>query len=581
MNGVLATVGRCRITPWAVASLCAFCAAGYLTLVNLDYAGLWYDEAPTAILGNTLLEHGTLSGWDGRNLIGADNGRELNRNLINTWPPLPPALNAIGIRIFGFNEVGVRIMHALVGLLSLVLLYLLLLEHLRKHPRLVFFVFLFSAMSAQLLLYFRQSRYYAFMVFGVIGAFYFYERYWRTGKTLFLVLLTLVAAAAFFNHYVGGAATILSVAAWHMLFRARHTSARQYLRFGLGIVIVAGMGAGYLAWLGVLGGAGGGWRDFLQMPAHLHDGAVPAPLVRVWRWARDLLAADWIAWPVCLWFAGVLLLAWRKRVASRRTNDPCALEAGEAGGGAGDLLLGDVGKVVSMGLLFAVFSGLLAVQPVWDRPVPELRYFVGALPLLLAMKGLFAEWLYRKSRIAGTLTAGLLLATSIGAFPFNMVMEATSERTLGPHLFQFAREVHGEYPDAVRSVSEYLLEHADRDDLVYVPKFHYREPLVFYVGHHVRFCCTLDGRSRLPRSRMAALATPLYVGEADPDWVVLFGEFPKGRRQEVEASHRGYEAVAEPNVYHGLTQRPELNYHAFTPLPPATWAAVYVLRRKS
>ena len=148
--------------------------AAYFSLVNLDYAGLWHDEAPTAILGNTLLEQGSLRGWDGRNLVGADNGRALNSKLIEVLPPLAYGLNAIGIALFGFNEVGVRVMHALVGLLSLVFLYLLLREHLRQHPRLILFIFLFSAWLAQLLLYFRQSRYYAFMVFGVIAAFYLY-----------------------------------------------------------------------------------------------------------------------------------------------------------------------------------------------------------------------------------------------------------------------------------------------------------------------------------------------------------------------------------------------------------------------
>ena len=553
-------------------SLGVFGVAVYLSFVNLDYAGLWYDEAPTAVLGNTLLEQGSLRGWDGRNFLGSDNGRTLNADLIDVLPPLAYLLNAVGIAIFGFNEIGARVMHALVGVLSLVFFYLLLRQHLRRHPRLIFFIFLFAAASAQLLLYFRQSRYYAFMVFGVVAAFYLYERYWRTRRVFFLAMLTLVAALSFFNHYVAGAATMLSLAAWHLLFRAGETSRREYLRFGLAIGIVAAVGVGYFAWLGVVGGERDSWVDFMGMPVHPYTGAIPPALLKVWTYARDLFTADWISWPVFLWFVGIVFVAWGQRNAWFGAN---------YGGGLanrGDLPVGEAAKIVVMGLLFALFSALLSVQAIHANPTADLRYCVGALPLLLAMKGLFVEWVWRKSRVAAITIAALLLLTSIGAAPFNIVMEDTGRRTLGAHLFQFAREIHRPYPDAVRLVSGFLLEHAEKDDLVHVPKFEYREPLIFYAGHHVRFCCVLNGLSPLPRGKVEALAAPLYVGEQDPDWIVLFDESRDKSREKIEA---GFDVVAEFDVHHRLTQRPELNYHAFTPLAPEPGSHIYVLRRTS
>ena len=311
-KGVLVHKQR-RMVLLAVPTLGVFVVAAYLSLVNLDYAGLWYDEGATAILGNALLEQGFPSGWDGRNLIGADNGRALNSDLVEVLPPLAYGLNAIGITVFGFNEVGARVMHALAGLLSLAFLYLLLREHLRKHPRLIFFIFLFSAWSAQLLLYFRQSRYYAFMVLGVIAAFYFYERYWQTRRVVYLVMLTLVATLAFFNHYIGGAATMLSIAAWHLLFRARQTAARDYVLFCLGLGTVAVLGSAYLLWLGVVGGERGSWFDFMGVDVHAYTGDIPAPLLRLEIYARDLFAADWISWPVFLWFVIAVFLAAKTR----------------------------------------------------------------------------------------------------------------------------------------------------------------------------------------------------------------------------------------------------------------------------
>lgn len=555
----------------SVSLLGVFVTAAYLSFANLDYAGLWYDEARTATQGKVLLEQGHLRGFDGRNMMGADNGRELNADLIDVWPPLAYALNAVGIALFGFNEIGARVMHALVGVASLVFFYFLLREHLRRYPRLIFFIFLFAAWSAQLLLYFRSSRYYAFMVLGVIAAFYLYERYWRTKRVVFLFMSTLVAALSFFNHYIGGAATMLSLAAWHLLFRARETTAREYLLFGVGCVAVVVLGSGYLVWLGVLGGERASWADFWSTTVHPYTGAVPAPLLRLHVYTRDLFTADWISWPVCLWFIGTVLMVWKRQSAQPGTG-----RVGAAGVEADHPPVVAVGKIVVMGLLFTLFSALLSVQPVSVNSTADLRYYVGALPLLLAMKGLFVEWTWRKSKIAGTTMAALLLLTSTGAWPFNMVMEDTGKRTLGAHLFQFVREIHRPYPDAVRLVSRFLLEHADHDDLVFVPKFEYREPLTFYAGHHVRFCCLLDEFSPLPRRKVEALGAPLYVGEQDPDWIVLFDDFPKERWQNVGAS---FEVVATPAVHHRLTQRPELNYHAFAPLPPDS--GVHVLRRKT
>ena len=565
------TFDRFRQAPYAVPNLAVFVVAAYLGLANLDYTGLWYDEGPTAILGNTLLEQGVPSGWDGRNLLGANNGRGLNSDLIDVLPPLAYALNVIGIAFFGFNEIGARVMHALVGVLSLVFFYLLLREHLQKHPRLIFFIFLFAAWSAQLLLYFRQSRYYAFMVLGVIAAFYLYERYWRTRNAIFLVMLTLVATLSFFNHYVGGAATVLSLAAWHLIFRAGETTGREYLLFGLGIGIVATLGFGYLVWLGVVGGERGSWLDFMGMDVHAYTGDIPAPLLRVQIYARDLFAADWISWPVLLWFVGTVFMAWNTRNARPGTKF-----VGAAGAKASDLPVVEVAKIVVMGLLFALFSALLSVQQVWVNPTADLRYCVGALPLLLAMKGLFVEWTWRKSKIVATMVAAVLLLTSLGAAPFNIVMEETGKRTLGAHLFQFVLEIHRPYPDAIRSVSRFLLEHAEKDDLVYVPQFEYREPLTFYAGHHVRFCCVLDELSPLPRRKIEALEAPLYAGEQDPDWIILFGD---SRKELPQTPGSSYRVVAEPDVHHRLTQRPELNYHAFTALPPEP--GVYVLRRQT
>ncbi len=176
---------------------------------------------------------------------------QLNEAWRDVLPPLVSFLNAMGFSLFGVNEIGACIMHALFGILSLAFLYLLLRQHLVKTLHLMFFLFLFAAWSPQLLLYFRQSRYYAFMVFGLIPCFYLYERYWQTRTPFYLAAVTLVSALSFFNHYAGGAVTMFSRAAWHLLFRTHETTRREWTAFALYRLTVGTLGLASLVFVGL------------------------------------------------------------------------------------------------------------------------------------------------------------------------------------------------------------------------------------------------------------------------------------------------------------------------------------------
>ena len=300
------------------------------------------------------------------------------------------------------------------------------------------------------------------MAGALIAAFYFYERWWRSGKTVYLGALTLVALLAFFNHYNGGAATMLALAAWHLIHRGRTTTPRQWLALAAGAMVVAALGTAYLAWVGVIGGERSGFQAFTGGTA-MAEVRRPAPwfllgvLQRIGIYTRDLFAADWISWPVFLWFAGMLLLP----LARSRRGTPAARKARRNAGSkrprraaagarevaaersprearGAELPVKAVAGIVQMGALFALFSAALSVQPVWAFKVPfaDLRYYMGALPLLLAMKGLFVEWTWRKSKLAGAAAVAVLLFSSAGAWPFNIRSLHTGEPTLGLHLAQ-------------------------------------------------------------------------------------------------------------------------------------------------
>ena len=569
-----------RAKPYAALSLCAFVVTAYLCLVNLDYVGLWHDEVLVSFVSKNLLEQGDIVGWDGRNMVAGPNGVGLNDELREFSPPVQYIVTAVGFALFGVNETGARILHALAGILALGVFYLILRQHLSNSPRLVFFIFLFAAWSAQLLLYFRQSRYYAVTILCMMAGFYLYERYYQTKKPVYLGAVTLISILAFFNHYPGGTATMLSLAAYHLLFRWRETTMREWVAFGSCGLIIGALGLAYLIFIGLIGGGRDPHAAFLTGDFGEYQGTLPLFVLKIWICVRDLFTADWISWPVFLWFAGALFLVWRlsgtakhsRQIRRARRRQSAVKEGrGEA------LPVMAVGKIVCLGALFALFAALLTQQPVWLRGMTlDLRYYVAALPLLLTMKGLFAEWAWRKSKIAGVLVVAILLFTSAGAAPVNIRSVYTGERTLGFHLFQFVREIHRPYRDSIQTVADYLLQHTEQDDLVYVPGYYIgREELTFYISHRIKFCGVLDRNSPLPSDRVESLRASLYIGQCDPDWIVVFGPVQQEYWDRIKAH---YDVAAVLDVYHHTTQRAELTRHEFEPLPAQ--GGVHIFRRK-
>ena len=570
---------RVRANPYQTASLCVFLTAVYLCLVNLNYAALWHDEAVVAFVGKNLLEQGDIVGWDGRNLVDGKNGHALTDELRDVAPPLQYVLAMAGFAVFGVNESGARIMHAVAGILALGVFYLILRRHLPASPRLTFFIFLFAAWSAQLLLWFRQARYYSVTVLCMMAGIYFYERYWQTRRPLDLAALTLVATLAFFNHYAVGTATMLSLAAMHLLFRARETSGRKWMAFAGCGSIVGAAGLAYLTFVGLIGGDRDPVASFLSEDVGEYHGTLPLFLLRIWVCFRDVFLADWISWPVFLWFAGTLLLIHGRR---NRNNRPAGNSSRVGQAKRRKFALGSipphpphvaaVTTLVLTGTLFALFSALFSPQPVWDAQYVDLRYYVPALPLLLAMKGLFAEWVYRYSKLAGGAVVAVLLLTNAGTYPLTPSLPWSGERILGFHLFQFISEIHSPYRDALRTVSDYLLEHAEQDDLVYVTNSFDSEALAVRVGHLVLFCGVLNDDTPLPRATVEKLRTSLYVNECTPDWVVVSGRVSNAYREHISPL---YDLVAQPDLHYYPTQRPSIFWHSFQPLSVQDGIAIF------
>ena len=524
----------------AAAALLA--AAAALALGNLGANPYWHDEAPTAVIGHNLLKHGDIVGWDGRNLVGGTNARTLTAELRDPLPPLMYVVTAAGIWLFGYDHFGARVLHALAGLAALALFYLVLVQQLGRHPRLVLVAFALACLSAQLLLYLRQARYFALSLLGVVALFWLYERFWRRRTPGGWAAMTAAASLSFFAHYLICGASVAALAAYHLLLRARATPPVMWALFAASGLITGAVGLAYLAWLGVEGGYlahTGISPDF--------DNSPYAPLLRLYVYFQAVFTLDWISWPVGLWFALALWALWRP---------PSAATGWLARLCPPRLPLAAVGRLVLFGLLLVLAASLLSSQPmkdVWYLAWP--RYFFVALPFLLVMKALLVErvWLYSPKIASGLL--GVMLLGSVGAYPFN-ALDQGGGSTLDLQLPRLVQEVVRPRQNGRAILYAALREAAEPDDTVFIEGFNHREVVVAELGDRLLMCCHLAENNAELATRLDA---PYLAASTDPDWIILLG----GARLP-ERWDGGYRVFASTYVFaFGLS--PELFSHIFAP----------------
>ena len=139
-------------------------AAAFLVLVNLGHVAFWDDEAHVALFGRALLASHHNLAWDGRNLVPSQNGSWLDKDLLQIFPQLDNYVAAASFAVFGDSPWAGRLPFALCGIASLVVFWRLLLLEFPGFPTLQLYALACASLSAPLLLYFRNCRYYGLSV---------------------------------------------------------------------------------------------------------------------------------------------------------------------------------------------------------------------------------------------------------------------------------------------------------------------------------------------------------------------------------------------------------------------------------
>ena len=539
-----------RLDTWDLATFSVLIFSAYLLFANLDHSHLWEDEGATAVVARTFLKTGDIAGWDGRNLIGCAEVRCLNSDGRTVLPPVMFLLTAAGIAVAGDNEVGYRITHAFCGFVSLVLLWILCKRTIPGKPRLHFMVVALVALSPQMLMFFRASRYFAFSTLSFLAAIYAYSRWWDSRQDRWLVALGVISIAAFLNHYAIGASGAISLVLCHFLFRGGETTRSDFAKCALTAGCVVGVCLAYVYWIGVIGEGRWGMSEFATHPEDS-----PGFAYRAFATLRSVFEAGWISW----WILPCFLM----------------LACGEIwkGGASTSWKPATWFLLLALsGILASVFIEELAVQTAALSDGGHLRYIAFTIPALFFVKAFVLDKVFNCSPMFSFTLFGAIILTSVDSFPLK----------IGPHaafrfdLINFVKEIHRPYVDGLSQVEEYLATNAEFDDLVHIKNAPMKsEPLIASLGDRIRFCCIVPegGAQHVKKSVREEWADYVWEGNR-ADWIVSTIPLPA---DEVLVDGYALEANLSGWIHFPNPQRPEINWHFWK--PPRSISSTMIYRR--
>jgi len=203
-----------RAVDRLLAALCAGIAAA-LVLPDLGDPHLWQDEAQTAVLAVSILDHGIPLGYDGRNHFSQELGKEYADNTVWRWHTwLSFYVTAASLALFGPTTFAARLPFALFGIACAALCFGVARRLWRDRAAAVA-AGLACALSVPFLILSRQSRYYTL---AALFCLYGLDAYARldSGGTRRRIALFAAALGAFHTHYIY-AATLWAGVGLHAL----------------------------------------------------------------------------------------------------------------------------------------------------------------------------------------------------------------------------------------------------------------------------------------------------------------------------------------------------------------------------
>ncbi len=406
---------RDRMLALAVTALAAL-----LVLPGLGSQSLWQDEAQTAVIARTILDHGIPLGSDGRNHFSQELGKEYADNQVWRWHTwLSFYTTAASLWLFGETTAAARLPFALFGILCSGLCYVTARALWRDRAAAVA-AGLLCATSVPFLIFSRQCRYYTLVALLSLAALRVYRSLDADARAPTWLLFG-AAILLFHTHYVYCATLLASL--------LLHTALFDRARLFTVVRVSAGVAALNLPWIVWFSGVRPGGVGYFET---VLDGA------KLLRFSADYLVLlgqflpPWLlAVPALL-----VLLRWRRR-------EPLfALDA--------PIVWGVTLLVVYCAVSILLLSAL--------SPLHFYRYLAPLAPAIYLLGGLPLGALFRRSVWLGAAAALALLAGG----------------NLGAHVDELRADLDG----PIGGLVEFLRENAAPEDVVAIS---YGDmPLKFY-----------------------------------------------------------------------------------------------------
>ena len=472
LEALAGRLGRWR-PHWPILAILALAAAPLL--INLDQDYLWSDEGDTAVLAKNILKFGVPAAWDGVTFTDSDFGARVNDDLVMVSHPwLQYYVTAVSFAIFGESPWAARLPFALLGLLTLGLVYLIV-HRVAANRWTAASASALLMLSVQFLIYARQSRHYTLNAALTCLLVLQFTRLtsWR-GTTAFAIVGVLL----FHSHPIG-LVPILVMGLLTMIHEPFRPLRPWFLRAAPIIAVFT------LPWLVVAS------RGYAENTGMIQSAATFLP--RLGQFAVECASVSPVVGALVL-----LGVAWRQH---RRTA-PAAPARGRrpAARRRGDLLTPhERGFIVTVLAIIAGYAVTMALtQPRDEMFALGLRYTPAVIPFMAMITALLIAKVSRGSWRPWVAVLLVLGFTKLGrttpwtfweeprprrdstaAITFHTTPRAI-DRVLRTGQIAFVQSLFKPNPGTTARVAEFLNAHAAPRDIV-VTNYGW-EPLYFHTG---------------------------------------------------------------------------------------------------
>lgn len=545
--------------------------SGYLIFKNLGDVAVWNDEAETAIIAKNFLKTGHFTGWDGRNFQGIRNGSLLDKNLNDRNPPMQFILTALSFAVFGANNFTARLPFALIGFLTVILLYCTLRSEIPERPAFALYATAFLGLSTEYILYARNCRYYSIACCAALLAFFAFRGFMRHANIKASLWLAGSAVLLYYSHFLICITFLIPLAILNIFFERKRLSRKHWILLLSVCLLFAAATVPYTVlhryW------------DRPDMPkgyfflTHL--------VIMLWNF-RDSLASGIAPWSIVA--ASLALMMTRSlepkvnmivKLSLLVLIGHIALIGLTSSQGAaiykGDPAMTTISKEFLEKRPMAVLRFLVACLPF---STADIRYLVACFPCTAILAGGIFHWLHTKSKRLAPCAAALLIGSNMACFlPWH------NPRSWFPHplvyspLYEYMNEIHHHYPTGVAAVSEYLNDNAKRDETFFAWPDDKNGPIGFYTGSRLINCCLLDTDTYLGADKVRSLSPFLLKSDNFPDWLILFGAgkdreelleyFSRTVKTRVASFDNDYECAANLPVFCDETTNPQIFWRHF------------------